>query len=271
MQYNPDASAASITIYHYDLSGKLIAETSEAGEAQRDYIWANQTPAAQIDHSSTANQDSVNYLHTDHLLTPRFATNGGQQVIWRWEGEAFGEAEANEDPDGDASLTRVNLRFPGQYFDGESGLHYNYFRDYDPSLGRYIQSDPRGILLDFSDPQRQVATDLGVPIPDDDPFGLNHNYGYANQSPLINIDPTGESLGTAIGVGVTLLITYAYIDCVEKCVEQEQDKEGCDTPGQNVGNCAKRCSPFLKFFGWNSPKGLAGKGVSGGAGVIGGG
>jgi RHS repeat-associated protein len=37
-----------------------------------------------------------------------------------------------------------NLRFPGQYFDQETGKHYNYFRDYDPSLGRYAQSDPVG-------------------------------------------------------------------------------------------------------------------------------
>lgn len=166
--YNPDASTASITIYHYDLNGKLITETSEAGQPQRDYIWANQTPAAQIDHSSTANQDSVNYLHTDHLLTPRLATNGGQQVIWRWEGEAFGETEANEDPDGDASLTKVNLRFPGQYFDGESGLHYNYFRTYDPNTGRYVQSD----LIGLEGGPNTYTYVAGNPLLNTDPYGL---------------------------------------------------------------------------------------------------
>ncbi|RMK76117.1 hypothetical protein IPC84_28670, partial [Pseudomonas aeruginosa] len=40
--------------------------------------------------------------------------------------------------------TQVNLRFPGQYYDAESGLHYNYFRDYDPETGRYVESDPIG-------------------------------------------------------------------------------------------------------------------------------
>ena len=165
--YNPDTTPASITIYHYDLTGKLIAETSEAGQVQRDYIWSNQTPVAQIDHSTIDNQDSVNYLHTDHLLTPRLATNNAQATVWRWEGEVFGETMADENPDGDASLTTVNLRFPGQYFDSESGLHYNYFRDYDPTLGRYLQSDPIGLRA-----------------------GLN-TYGYAYQNSVMYIDPDG--------------------------------------------------------------------------------
>ena len=41
----------------------------------------------------------------------------------------------------------LNLRFPGQYFDVETGKHYNYFRDYEPAIGRYIQSDPLACLV----------------------------------------------------------------------------------------------------------------------------
>ena len=58
----------------------------------------------------------------------------------RWSGRP------TNDPFGRASVTTQavvnNLRFPGQYFDAETGLHYNYFRDYDPAVGRYVQSDP---------------------------------------------------------------------------------------------------------------------------------
>jgi len=73
----------------------------------------------------------------------------------------------NADPDGDAVPFEYNLRFPGQYFDAESGLHYNYFRDYDPAVGRYVESDPIGLE-----------------------GGVN-TYGYAMQNPLRNVDSKG--------------------------------------------------------------------------------
>jgi RHS repeat-associated protein len=52
---------------------------------------------------------------------------------------------ASEDPDGDSNLFGYGLRFPGQYFDAETGLHYNYFRHYDPASGRFTQGDPIGL------------------------------------------------------------------------------------------------------------------------------
>lgn len=61
----------------------------------------------------------------------------------------------------------LNLRFPGQYYDAESGLHYNYFRDYDPRTGRYVQRDPIG---------------LGG--------GIN-TFAYADSRPTGAIDPAG--------------------------------------------------------------------------------
>ncbi|HEY9050196.1 MAG TPA: RHS repeat-associated core domain-containing protein [Gammaproteobacteria bacterium] len=66
------------------------------------------------------------------------------QTLWQWPSTAFGEDIANDDVDGDGQVLALNLRFPGQYYDQESGLHYNYFRDYDAGTGRYVQSDPIG-------------------------------------------------------------------------------------------------------------------------------
>jgi RHS repeat-associated protein len=80
------------------------------------------------------------------LNTPRAITDESQRVVWRWENtEPFGKSLPEEDPDGDGQRFEFNLRFPGQFHDRETGLNYNYFRDYDPQTGRYVQSDPIGL------------------------------------------------------------------------------------------------------------------------------
>jgi len=65
--------------------------------------------------------------------------------VWRWDQqEPFGVNVADENPSGLGAF-EFPLRFPGQYFDKETNLHYNYFRDYDSGIGRYVQSDPIGL------------------------------------------------------------------------------------------------------------------------------
>ena len=91
---------------------------------------------------ATAQAQTMYFIHTDHLNTPRTITNGASQVVWRWDHtEPFGSDPANGNPTGLGAF-EFNLRLPGQYFDKETNLHYNYFRDYDPAIGRYVQSDP---------------------------------------------------------------------------------------------------------------------------------
>jgi len=60
-------------------------------------------------------------------------------VVWAATYEPFGKATITVE-----QITN-NLRFPGQYFDAETGLCYNWNRDYNPQLGRYIESDPIGL------------------------------------------------------------------------------------------------------------------------------
>jgi RHS repeat-associated protein len=158
-------------IYHYDLQGNLIAETHEDGKPIRDYLWADNTPLAQIKvrrtNQGVLKEQTLLYLHTDHLNTPRLATDDTQTVLWRWEGDAFGQIKPDKDPDEDDSNTNVRLRFPGQYQDGESGLYYNWNRYYDPRTGRYVTSDPIGIE------------------------GGPNSYLYASENPLRSADPRG--------------------------------------------------------------------------------
>ena len=87
----------------------------------------------------------ISYVHSDQLGTPRALTNASEVVVWTADLQPFGSAIVDDDPDTDGTTITMPIRFPGQRFDGETGLHYNYFRDYDPSLGRYIQSDPIGL------------------------------------------------------------------------------------------------------------------------------
>ncbi len=68
-------------------------------------------------------------------------------AIWRWDlkGEAFGTTAPDQDPDKDGTAFVFDMRFPGQRYDALSGLNQNYFRDYEPGTGRYVQSDPIGL------------------------------------------------------------------------------------------------------------------------------
>jgi RHS repeat-associated protein len=137
-----------------------------------------------------------------YLDTPRVITDTAGNKVWEWQNtDPFGNNVPNENPNGAGTFT-FNLRYPGQYFDKETGLHQNYFRDYDPANGgRYIESDPRGILLDFSDPERRAAAQIGIAIPDKKKSGyLNHNYVYANNNPEMYADPTGEDFGLTIAI-----------------------------------------------------------------------
>jgi RHS repeat-associated protein len=155
----------AITLYHYDDAGHLLQETTNTGTLIRAYVWADDLPVAQITNTPTG--ETLVYLHTDPLHTPRLATDPTGKVVWRWEGNAFGDTPPNEDVDGNGIRTTVNLRFAGQYYDKETGLHYNWHRYYDPRLGRYITSDPIGLE-----------------------GGLN-TYTYVYNNPLRFVDPMG--------------------------------------------------------------------------------
>ncbi len=88
-----------------------------------------------------------------------------------------------------------NLRFPGQYSLSESGLYYNYFRDYDPQTGRYLESDPMGLYGGSWSPYLYAS---GDPILYVDPFGLCWVYSQSTGQ-LTYVDPEGDS--TYIGTG----------------------------------------------------------------------
>jgi RHS repeat-associated protein len=145
-------------IFHYDLLGHLIAETNQSAQMLVEYVYLGDQLLAMIKPGEVAY-----YFHNDHLGTPQVLTNESQTVAWKAVYTPFGEAvtsiETVENP----------FRFPGQYYDTETGLHYNYFRYYDPMTGRYITPDPIGLEGGIN-PFAYVANN---PINWVDPWGLD--------------------------------------------------------------------------------------------------
>ena len=176
--------AGSTTLFAYDEAGNLIGEYDSLGNPIKEHVWFNGAPVAVIDGTD------LHYVHTDQLGTPRAVTDGNT-VIWRWYSDAFGSTAADEDPDGDLTGFTYNLRFPGQYYDDETGLHYNYFRTYDPSTGRYMESDPIGVTRDYSGLLTSHAIPVDSRLPEIYEPSLNHTYSYAAANPVTAIDPLG--------------------------------------------------------------------------------
>ena len=160
-------------LYVYGLDGELLAEVDAGtGQTLREYVWLDgQLVAYLVD-------GTVYHVHNDHLGTPQALTDETGATVWKASYSPFGKATVTTEQ------IKFNLRFPGQYYDAETGLHYNWHRYYDPALGRYLQSDRLG-LFDGVD-----------------------TYGYVHGNPLIRIDPTGEFawvlVGGAIGAGLNI-------------------------------------------------------------------
>lgn len=158
----------STVFFVYDEAGKLMGEYKPDGTMIKEYLWLDDTLVA-VRGGYAGHK--FQYVLTDHLNTPRAvvlpSTNA---IIWRWDlaTTAFGEHTALADPDADGTNYLFYLRYPGQYFDGETGLHYNYFRDYDPGTGRYAQSDPIGLAAGMSTFSYVSSSPFGAT----DPLGL---------------------------------------------------------------------------------------------------
>jgi RHS repeat-associated protein len=146
--------------------GLLLAEHAVTGAVQRNYVYLNGRPLAVVDAAG-----AVSYVLNDHLGQPQKMLNAAGAVTWHRVAGVYGDTASQP-----VGATAANpQRFPGQQQDSVTGLYYNYFRDYDPATGRYLEADPIGLAG-------------GVNI-----------YGYAKGNPLGYIDPSG--LETAVIIG----------------------------------------------------------------------
>ncbi|MEW5963833.1 MAG: RHS repeat-associated core domain-containing protein [Pseudomonadota bacterium] len=179
----------------HDRSGNVIAEIDAAGQTVREYVWLPEggyagtdpgsgsgagLPLAVVDGVNTASPVTY-HVHADHLGRPIRMTDATKAAVWQATWQPWGAPQSIT-----GSLV-LNHRFPGQWFQLESGLHYNWHRHYDPSLGRYTQPDPLG----FVDGPAVFAYASGNPLEFVDFLGLSPE---TPSGPVI-IDPrTGQQV-----------------------------------------------------------------------------
>lgn len=189
----------SVPAGNYSLTAKAIATKKNKPD---------QTAlSATVNVTVNATAALLHFIHVDHLNTPRLVANQSGQTVWRWDQqEPFGNSAPDGNPSGLGTFD-FPQRFPGQYLDKETDLHYNYFRDYNPNLGRYGRSDPIGLRAGIN----TYAYVLGNPLSYMDPFGLDIKvcyyydaaggfghvgYGVGSEARTSGYYPTGKAFGS---------------------------------------------------------------------------
>jgi RHS repeat-associated protein len=190
----------TVSHYHFDRSGRLLAESDGQGNVRQEYLWLDDTPVAEV----IGNQ--LYFVGTDHLATPQGITDGQQNLVWDAVFRPFGQIEQL------TATQTSNLRFPGQYFDAESSRSYNYFRDYDAGIGRYIQSDPIGLK------------------------GGSNTYAYVDGDPISGIDPLGLYHLTRTAGGDVDTATSNMLQCMDRCTGTDLEISGAREGGHSQGS-----------------------------------
>lgn len=174
-----ETSAGKRVSFGYDALGRRIRKSS--GSASMRYSWAGEQLIGEVVSTASGRtavdylylpgtyipiaarvDGKVYYIHADHLGTPRRITDSRGEVVWSADFGVFGEARI------EVESLRNHLRFPGQYFDEETGLHYNRFRYYAADLGRYITRDPQG----YAGGLNLYVYAANNPVNQTDPLGL---------------------------------------------------------------------------------------------------
>ncbi|MFO7594261.1 MAG: RHS repeat-associated core domain-containing protein, partial [Pseudomonadota bacterium] len=194
----------------------------------------------------TAGESGLYFLHTNQIDTATLITDQDQNVVWEAIMEPFGEVnvltEEIENP----------LRFPGQYFDAETGLHYNYFRDYDPGTGRYTTSDPIGLKgglntytyvlnnpLKYVDPDGLSAIVVPRPIPIPIPAPRPIPY------PIDPILPAPYDFRPDLTDDEKEYCRNERRACARLCEESMDDPDRCKVYGGSIEKCIRGCLPYI--------------------------
>ena len=201
-------------MYHYDVEGRLIAESNQKGAMLKEYLWLDGELIA------AAEGGGLFFVHANHRNEPALVTNGNGTEVWKNVTAPFGISAENYPKVAETYRNfTLNLRLPGQYSDAETGNHYNGLRDYSPELGRYLQADPIGLNGGMNlyaycggDPVNR-KDERGLGFEDDD---YQDSYGGLDNSGLDGMEDLDENDGAEGNQGsdhsqtnpITLTTTY---------------------------------------------------------------
>ncbi|MFO1324747.1 MAG: RHS repeat-associated core domain-containing protein [Burkholderiales bacterium] len=233
---------ATTTRFVYDEQGRLVGEYDATGQLIQETVLLDDLPIATLRPTGAGipTPIAIYYVHADHLGSPRAITRPSDNALmWRWENaEPFGNNAADENPAG-AGTFRYNLRFPGQYFDGETGMHYNYFRDYDPVVGRYAQSDPVGIrgginTFLYSDARPVMSSDqFGLQAAPRGLWTYDPSWGIPGRVPPALLRPDGLLWGAGCGdINSDRWVPDGFLraDFMNACTSHDSCYETCGIP-----------------------------------------
>jgi RHS repeat-associated protein len=237
------------SVYVYDEQGQTLGEYDANLIARYETVYLGTTPVAVLTQTRTGTSPSFvwtnshQYAYADHLDTVRAITRPSDNKL-RWRSDAadpFYVAAPSNNPQTLGAFT-YHPRFPGQVYDQESNLHYNWHRDYDPKVGRYVQSDPIGLA-----------------------GGIN-TFGYVGGNPIVYKDPDGRwivAAGIIVSVAVIGGTLYAQAKTAAAC-KSLCNPDDCGGDAVEQGLCRQRIiqcqlnaikayTPFLQKYASPTP------------------
>jgi RHS repeat-associated protein len=249
------------TLYVYDHGGHLLGEYDGSGNLIQETIWLGDIPVATL--QPLGSSVGIYYIESDHIGTPQAIIRASDGTwVWTWSPYPFGDGNPpNPDPLGAGSFT-YDLRFPGQIAGTWGGKFQNGYRDYDPTVGRYVESDPIGLAGGSYSTYEYAGGDPELKA---DPLGLQEEEDeepVGGEPPAVaaliqlqveslveqiqNYDP-GFRYATIAPIGYTY--TNQDIETLENILQQYQSQTSCTKDGRiNYGETPAG-RPFTRHYG----------------------